>query len=136
MASPDPQGTGSETDLLAWPMSSSTDVPAEAAHVSTPMLVDGMPTARAAATQRAHAGRLRALLILSVAALLEAGLIGLRARSARRELEHLIASQIDMDETVSRALMGGSRFWLKMLIATFLIAIAFGALAFVTWLGA
>jgi len=136
MASPDPQGTGSETDLLAWPMSSSTDVPAEAAHVSTPMLVDGMPTARAAAKQRAHAGRLRALLILSVAALLEAGLIGLRARSARRELEHLIASQIDMDETVSRALMGGSRFWLKMLIATFLIAIAFGALAFVTWLGA
>jgi hypothetical protein len=134
MASPDPQGTGSETDLLAWPIA--TDVPAEAAHVSTPMLIDGMPAARAAAKQRAHAGRLRALLILSVAALIEAGLIGLRARNARRELEHLIASQIDMDETVSRALMGGSRFWLKMLIATFLIAIAFGALAFVTWLGA
>ncbi len=136
MASPDPHGTGSEADLLAWPVTSSTEVPAEAAHVSTPMLVDGMPAARAAAKQRAHAGRLRALLILSIAALLEAALIGLRAHNAKRELEHLIASQIDMDETVSRALMGGSRFWLKMLIATFLIAIAFGALAFVTWLGA
>lgn len=137
LVSPDPPGAGGEQDVIAWPIITSTDPPpTEAAHVSTPLLADGMPQALAASKDRSHAGRLRAMLILAAAALIESSLIWLRARQAKRNLEMLIASNLDIDETVSRALLGGSRFWIRMLTASLLVALGFGALAFVTWVGA
>lgn len=135
MASPDPQGTGAESELFAWPIVRGQG-PQNAAHVSTPILGDGMPQALARAREQKRAAKLRALLIIAVAAVLEAGFLVLRARQAKQELERVIASHADVDEAVTRALVGGHGFWLKLVVAAFLVAIGFGALAFVTWMGA
>jgi hypothetical protein len=137
LVSPDPPGAGGEEDVTAWPIPRSDDPrPTEAAHLSTPLLADGMPQALAASKDRAHMGRLRAMLILVAAALIESSLLWLRARQAKRELQELLTSHADADEALSRALLGGSQFWIRMLIASLLVALGFGALAFVTWVGA
>lgn len=137
LVSPDPPGAGGEQDVIAWPIVTSSDSPPmEAAHVSTPLLADGMPQALAASKDRAHAGRLRAMLILAAAALIESTLIWLRAHQSKRKLETSLAANPDIDPIVSRALLDGSRFWIRMLIASVLVALGFGALAFVTWVGA
>ena len=135
LAIPDPPGAEIERQSLAWPVITSPDEPAEATHVSTPMLADGMPAAIAASKERRHAHRLRALLILTAAAMIETGLIGLRSRNARQQIKQLLASDVEIEISVSRTVVGGFRFWLMMLIATSLIAVAFGILAFVTWWG-
>lgn len=135
MVSPDPQGTGGEPETLAWPILRHGDrSPTAAAHVSTALLADGMPRALAASRGRSHAGRLRALLILAAAAIFEAGLLGVRARHARKELEGVLSRHAEADEAVTRALLGGSRFWVRMLVAVALVAVAFSAMAFVTWM--
>jgi hypothetical protein len=135
MVSPDPPGTGEERDLFGWPILRRGEPrPTEAAHASTIVLADGMPRAIAATKERKHAGRLRGMIILALAALIEASLLWSRARHAKLELERLLTSDADIDEAVSKALLGGSRFWLRMVIAVCLVAIGFGAMAFVTWI--
>ncbi len=137
MISPDPPGTGEEPGLLGWPVQRTwPHDPCPAAHASTVKLADGMPRALEQARRRAHAGRLRAMILLALAALIESALLWTRARHARLELERLLASHADIDEAVSRALVGGSRFWVRMLVATLLVAVGFSALALVIWLGA
>jgi len=135
MVSPDPQATGVEPELLGWPLQRSADLPAEAAHVSTAMLGDGKPMALEAARRRSRQGRFRAFMILTLATAIEAMLIGLRSRNANQELESLLAAQPDIDESLRRSLIGGSKRWIHMLIAVSLIAVAFGSFALITWLG-
>jgi len=136
MVSPDPPGTGEERDLFGWPILQRGELrPTEAAHASTIFLADGMPRSIAAAQERTHAGRLRGMMILALAALIEASLLWSRARHAKLELERLLASDADIDEAVSKALLGGSRFWFRMVIAVFLVAICFGTMAIIMWLG-
>ena len=136
MVSPDPPGTGNEPSLLGWPIPRKESVePCAAAHASTLLLADGMPVALTSARERAHAGRVRGLAILALAAMIESALLWMRARQAKRELEALLASHDDIDEVVTRTLVGGSRFWVRLVIATLLVAVAFGTLAVVISLG-
>ena len=74
-------------------------------------------------------------MILTLATAIEAMLIGLRSRNANQELESLLAAQPDIDESLRRSLIGGSKRWIHMLIAVSLIAVAFGSFALITWLG-
>lgn len=134
MVSPDPPGTGDEPSLLGWPIVREDRLhPTAAAHAGTLLLADGMPAALAAARERLHAGRVRALLILALAAIIESALLWMRARQAKLELERLLASHDDIDEAVTRTLVGGSRFWVRLVVASLLVALAFAALAFVMW---
>ena len=125
-----------ESSSIAWPVASSPNTPAEAARFATVLLADGMPAAMAASKARRHSARLRALIILSAASLIEAGLVGLRARNAMLQIQRMAAADIDMTLAVGRSVVGGVRFWLAMLVASCIIAVAFGSLAFVSWWGA
>ena len=141
LTSPDPQGQGVEAQTVAWPLTLGTrDEPRpsarDGARVLTPLLLDGVPTMTANLRSDAVAGRFRAMLILAAAALLESVLLAWRARQARRELELLLASHADIDEALTKAMLGGSRFWIKLVIAALVIAVGFTAMALVTWLGA
>jgi hypothetical protein len=137
LISPDPQGQGQESAWAAWPVRATTDrpqIPRAAAQQRTPLLLDGMPAVTKTARAQSARARTRALGILAAAAALEALLLAWRSRHARRELEAALSSDMDLNEAVKRALVGGAHFWWKLVLAAMLIAIGFGALALATWM--
>ncbi|MCL2823969.1 MAG: Ig-like domain-containing protein [Polyangiaceae bacterium] len=132
LASPDPPGTGVERELTAWPITPNPNEPADAATISTPLLIDGFPDAIAVARDKRRTNRFRTLLILATASLVESGLIYLRLRNARHRINAL---EQELDLPLDGSGIGGATLWTVMVVVAFLVAVAFGSLALVSWIG-
>lgn len=133
LASPDEPGQGHEESLVAWPLLHHPE-PAPAARIKTPLLLDGMPEALSVVRRNALMKRMWVMVALAAGALIEAALLLWRAARAGRELEELLASQADLQEALVQRIAGSPGYWLKLVAACLVVALGFGAVAFVTWL--
>jgi len=130
---PDPPGLGHEIDTIAWPLSQPQ--PAAASTIHTPLLYDGMPAALSRARAKAILARRVATLVLALAAFIESALLFVKARQAKRELDALLSSQEGLDDAIVNVITGGHRFWLRLVGASLIVAVALSALALVVWIG-
>jgi hypothetical protein len=133
LVSPDPPGQGQEIDTLAWPLTKQDVAPACSMH--TPLLFDGMPAAIARARSRSIVSRRVSTIVLAFAAFIESVLLLLKTRHSKRELDALLSSQAGLDDAVVNLITGGHRFWLRLVGASLVVAVALSALALVTWIG-
>jgi hypothetical protein len=133
LVSPDPPGVG-ETDLVAWPITIEGSEPQEAAKVSTPLIGDGIPSAIQTSKNRVRLARLRAMVVLAIAAAIETLLIGLVVRQSQHRLRTQLDSLTAEDRELIPSLHGGSRLWIGMLLGSLLVALGFSALALVLWM--
>lgn len=132
-----PDAPGRETEITAWPIprDPASLEPLSAAMVRSVLLMDGMAVAESTAHMQIQRTKYRVLFVLGLAATLEAVLLSHRARQARRTLERLFARQAELDLVVIKSLAGGQGLWVKLTIASLVVALGFLAIAFVTWLG-
>lgn len=133
LVSPDPPGQGQEKDTVAWPLS--TKEVASASSLQTPLLFDGMPAALARSRSRSILARRVSTLVLALAAFLESGLLLVRARRAKRELDEVLSSDADLDHALINVITGGHRFWLRLVGASLVVALALSTLAVMAWMG-
>ncbi|MBI5538160.1 MAG: hypothetical protein HY898_35890 [Deltaproteobacteria bacterium] len=133
LVSPDPPGR--ETEAVAWPVPGDDGLARPTIEIRTPLLVDGMPLAELAAKRQAMRTRVRAFSVLGIAALIEAALLWWRAIQERKDIEHTLAGQADLDDALKKSFSSGYAFWVRMMIAAALIALGFFSVALVTWIG-
>jgi hypothetical protein len=100
----------------------------------TALLADGIPDAVRFTRHQQRLARARVLSVLAFGTLAEAILLLMRARLARNKLRASLATHGDIDQALLHAISGGERFWLKLVIASALIASVFAAFALLLWL--
>jgi len=133
LVSPDPPGR--ETEAVAWPVPAVDGTARPTAEIRTPLLVDGMPLAEKAAKLQALRTRVRAFTVLGIAALIEVALLWWRAIQERVDIEHTLEGQPDIGDALRASFSSGYKFWVRMMIATAIIALGFFSVALVTWIG-
>lgn len=134
--SPDPPS--SQQEQLAWPMpdqneqqiaTKSDTWPLVARKFTTPLIVDTTAQAKEHVRQYRKQKRPLPSLLLAVAALTEAGLLGFRVRRVQ-------STRVGQRDDASISMHRGIRWWGGLVLASAVIALGFGLLALLLWIRA